>query len=145
MGKRTTVVWMVDDDKADHVMFRQAFEKYASLDFESFYSAESAAEALTEGRRPDLILLDVRMPGLGGFHLLDQRKDSTFAQIPVVVLSSSSDPNDVSEAYAKGANVYLQKPEDYLGLQAFIDVFLKFWFELALLPKSFGPIPQPLR
>ena len=133
-GKKT--VWMVDDDRADHEMFRRVLEE-TGVEFKSFYSAESALAALLEGGRPSLILLDVRMPGLGGFHLLDQRR--TLAHplaIPVIVLSSSSDPRDVARAYELGANVYVQKPDDYVGLRKFGEVLTKFWFELAHLPPA---------
>ncbi|MEM6732989.1 MAG: nitrogen regulation protein NR(I), partial [Myxococcota bacterium] len=63
-----SVIWLVDDDEAEHEMLRIAFERVGDkLDIRGFYSAEEAVCALNDGESPSLILLDLNMPGLGGF------------------------------------------------------------------------------
>jgi CheY-like chemotaxis protein len=63
--------------------------------------------------RPALILLDLHLPGMGGLDILIQIKtDPDLAIIPVIVLSASGDPADITRAYARHANAYITKPAD---------------------------------
>lgn len=130
---KAPAVWFVDDDRADHTIFTRAFAQHG-IQLKSYFSAEEAFEALASGERPNLVLLDVRMPGLGGFHFLHQRNRAGIVGTPVVMLSSSVNPDDVVEAYASGANAYLQKPPDYSALKRFVKVVTDFWFDMAVLP-----------
>ncbi|MEO1337045.1 MAG: response regulator [Myxococcota bacterium] len=126
---------MVDDDRAEHTIFSRAFGKN-DVSVESYFSAESAVDALFSGKRPRLVLLDIRMPGMGGFFFLQQRLTAGLLQVPVVMLSSSSNADDISEAYKYGAAAYLQKPCDYASLRRFTQLVTDFWFELVKLPES---------
>jgi DNA-binding response OmpR family regulator len=82
----------------------------------------SAVDALkvlreSEGELPDLLILDLNLPGMNGFELLGElRKDSVLAEVPVLVFSSSQHEKDVRRAYAEGANGYLMKPLDFTEL-----------------------------
>ena len=74
------------------------------------------------------------MPGIDGFELLSAIRDNPKLRIiPVVVVSSSTNPEDVARAYALGANAYVAKPE-----QNFLDLvgdFDRFWLRRARLPR----------
>ncbi|MCC6748467.1 MAG: response regulator [Deltaproteobacteria bacterium] len=78
--------------------------------------------------RPDLVLLDLNLPMVGGHEVLAALKnDPELRQIPVLVLSSSASSSDRDRALALGANTYLTKPVDFdefLGLMRDID---RFW------------------
>lgn len=128
------LVWIVDDDPAEHAMFGRAFKKL-HLELEGFFSAEDALDRMQRGGRPSLILLDLRMPGIGGLSFLEHRRSLGFDDFPIVVLTSSSNPSDIEEAYRRGANAYLQKPTDYEALKQFVEVVFSFWFQWAHLPR----------
>jgi CheY-like chemotaxis protein len=86
---------------------------------------------------PNLILLDLNLPGVDGRDVLDTiKKDSTLTVIPVIVLTTSNDKVDVEECYAHGANSYVQKPVDFMGLMQAIQRLKEYWFEVVILPKN---------
>jgi CheY-like chemotaxis protein len=84
---------------------------------------------------PDLILLDLNMPGLDGREVLKTIKtDPALHRIPVIILTTSVDENDVSGCYDIGANSYVQKPVHLTGLTEAIARMQDYWFGLAILP-----------
>jgi CheY-like chemotaxis protein len=88
-----------------------------------------------ESPRPDLVVLDLNLPGRDGRDVLREIKnDPSLCCIPVVILTTSSAPTDVRHAYDLHANAYIVKP---LGLDAFTDVIRgveAFWLAMAQLP-----------
>jgi len=90
-------------------------------------------------RHPDLILIDLNMPGIDGRQLLELIKsDVKFKMIPVVILSTSTDSKDIDQCYFLGANSYIQKPVNFEGLTKAIRVMLDYWFDVAYLPQHKG-------
>ena len=130
-------VWFVDDNRAAHEMFRIAFSGLdAGISVRGFFSAEEVVGALIGGETPNLILLDINMPGLGGFHLLKERARNNIGYVPVMILSTSANPDDIRAAYSHGANAYVEKPPDLESLESFARAVSAFWFDLAILPPS---------
>lgn len=85
--------------------------------------------------RPDLILLDLNMPGLDGRKVLEHIKsDEELKSIPVVILTTSKDSKDVDQCYAFGANTYIQKPVNFESLTQAIAAMKDYWFGIAVLP-----------
>ncbi|MCF8167028.1 MAG: response regulator [Rhodoferax sp.] len=86
--------------------------------------------------RPDLILLDLKMPGLGGLDTLEaiKRIDSLRA-IPVVVVTTSGLESDVARAYQLGAAGYINKPADLNAFVAAVGVLCSYWCGLVRLPE----------
>ena len=85
--------------------------------------------------RPCLILLDLNLPGLDGREILALLKQhDRFKTIPVVVLTTSSDPKDIDACYAQGANSYMVKPVNYSGLVEAMRSMHQFWFGVAHVP-----------
>jgi len=77
---------------------------------------------------PRLLLLDLKMPGLDGFQVLAWvRKDKRLKTLPVVIFSSSSEPEDVKRAQELGANSYLVKPHSIEELMSLVGQFKKHW------------------
>ena len=89
--------------------------------------------------RPDLILMDLNLPGKGGREILGEiKRDPGFRTIPVVVLSTSTAPLDINEAYELHANCYVAKPVDLQGLFETIGAIGRFWLQLAKVAPSTG-------
>ncbi len=85
--------------------------------------------------RPDLILLDLLMPAMGGMETLQRlRSDERFRTIPVVIMSSSDTAANVEEAYTRGANAFLVKQGSHASLLGQMRAFSAFWLEAARLP-----------
>jgi CheY-like chemotaxis protein len=88
-----------------------------------------------DDQKPGLILLDLNLPGTDGRELLRILKhDEQLAQIPVVVLTTSSNSLDVNECYRAGANSYSIKPVDYAAFKQLMALMLDYWFGATLLP-----------
>ncbi len=87
--------------------------------------------------KPGIILLDLNMPGIDGRKVLKKIKaDARFKEIPVVVLTTSSDERDIEECYRMGANTYIAKPVDMDSFMQAIKHLKEYWFEIAILPKG---------
>ncbi|HLX44709.1 MAG TPA: response regulator, partial [Bryobacteraceae bacterium] len=82
-----------------------------------------------------LILLDLNMPRMDGRELLVEIKsEREFSRIPVMILSTSTDQEDIQKAYELHANCYLPKPSDLDSLVQLSKVIEGFWLNAALLP-----------
>jgi len=79
---------------------------------------------------PQLLLLDLHMPRLDGFHVLQWIRDQpAFRQLPIVIFSASEEPKDVSRARDLGANWYLVKPHSMDELMELVGRFKKYWLD----------------
>ena len=103
------VVWVVDDDQSVRWVLEQAL-KQAGMVTRSFQRAEMFLEAL-QSDSPDVLITDVRMPGMDGLTLLD-RLTRTAPDLPVIVVTAYSDLQNAVAAYQGGAFEYLPKPFD---------------------------------
>ncbi|BDA70318.1 response regulator receiver protein [Rivularia sp. IAM M-261] len=85
--------------------------------------------------RPSVILLDLNLPGVDGRYVLERiKQDITFREIPIVVFTTSSNPEDIELCYQKGANGYLIKPMDYKELHNIMRAFVNYWLEANVAP-----------
>lgn len=86
--------------------------------------------------RPHLLLLDLKMPKVDGFEVLDAIKgDPDLRSIPVVVLTSSDRPEDVEETYRRGGNSYVTKPVSPTGMREGLRDITDYWMQVAALPE----------
>ena len=87
--------------------------------------------------RPDLILLDLNMPGIDGRQVLHHiKEDPDMRSIPVVILTTSKDSKDIERCYDIGASTYIQKPVHFDGLTQAIRTMKDYWFGVAILPQN---------
>jgi chemotaxis family two-component system response regulator Rcp1 len=134
-------ILLVDDSEADVRLTIEALkEAKVHNQIHVAYDGEAAMTFLrTPGqRRPDLILLDLNLPGMDGREVLAEIKsDPELAIIPVVVLTTSRAEEDILRTYRLHANCYITKPVD---LQQFIRVIQSiedFWFTIVrLVPRE---------
>jgi CheY-like chemotaxis protein len=107
------VVWIVDDDDDDKYLFEMAFKQLIPpVSIRLFNDGEEMMPALIQSDSlPSLIILDLNMPRLNGFEALKQlRAEPAYQDVPVVVLTTSSDYSDRDRAKQLGANGFLTKP-----------------------------------
>jgi CheY-like chemotaxis protein len=109
----------VDDDDDDATLFESAVLTInKGINFLKCYGGREALDLLTgSDSTPDIILLDVNMPLLNGFECLREiRKHKALMHIPVIMLSTSASPIDVSTALKLGATKFLTKPNSYVQI-----------------------------
>jgi len=142
-GERQIEVLLVEDDPGDVMMTREAFQDYKLHN--QLHVVSDGAEAMAflrqdgeyAGRpRPDLVLLDLNLPRMDGRQVLEAIKsDAELASIPVVVLTTSENEDDVLRSYSLHANAYVTKPVDF---QRFIEVIRQiddFFVTVVRLPR----------
>ncbi len=126
---------LVEDDEVDALSMKRTLRKLCP-DIRILH-AENGREALEllEVERPDLIIMDIRMPQLNGRETLAIIKQhEEWKNIPVVMMSTSADPKDVYFCYQNHTNAYLIKP---MGPEESMDIMKKvvdFWFEALAKP-----------
>jgi two-component system, response regulator len=113
----------------------------------SVFHAKDGQEALdflfgTPARQPaivfpvKLVLLDLKMPKIGGLEVLRRMKSSEQTRlVPVVVLTSSEEPGDVLESYKLGANSYIVKPVDFAAFNEVVGGVAEYWLRWNTLPR----------
>ena len=88
-------------------------------------------------QRPDLILLDLNLPRKDGREVLAEVKgDDALKDIPVIVLTSSRDPQDILKVYSLYANCFITKPLDFNEFIRVTKAIEDFWFGIAKLPET---------
>lgn len=104
-----TSIWVVDDDKSIRWVLEKAF-KQEGMRVRTFSSASEVLLALEEVE-PDVLLTDIRMPGMDGITLLGKIQQS-HPDLPVIVMTAHSDLDSAVSSYDAGAFEYLPKPFD---------------------------------
>ncbi|KAF0192245.1 MAG: nitrogen regulation protein NR(I) [Gammaproteobacteria bacterium] len=102
-------VWVVDDDRSIRWVLEKALSQ-ANMDVSCFESANGILERLAS-RQPDVIVADIRMPGMDGLALLDGIH-TRHPDLPVIIMTAHSDLDSAVSAYGGGAFEYLPKPFD---------------------------------
>lgn len=136
-------ILLVEDNEGDILLTLDAFEESK---FKTQVSvARNGQEALdflkkqgeySDAPKPDLILLDINIPIFSGHEVLVEiKQDEKFKEIPVIMLTTSSNEKDIKKAYSNHCNSYIQKP---LEMDEFMQSILKieeFWLQLTTLAK----------
>ncbi len=140
-------ILLVEDNPGDVRLTREAFKEAhlhnhlhvvrdgeAALDF--LYQRNDHADVPC----PDLILLDLNLPKVGGIEVLEQIKDDPeLRRLPVVVLTGSEAEEDIIQSYDRYTNAYLTKPVDPDAFVDLVQSFEEFWLSSVQLP----PTPEP--
>jgi len=139
---RPIEILLVEDNEGDVQLTREALR--AGKIHNNLMTAGDGLEALEVLRRqgahasakqPDLILLDLNMPRMGGREFLSVVKsDDRLKVIPVVILTTSSAEEDIHETYDHHANCYIRKPMNYQQFINVVHVIEEFWLTVVTLP-----------
>ena len=102
-------VWIADDDEAIRMVLEEGL-KSADLEIVTFADAESLIDALNNDK-PDLIISDIKMPGMHGYDLLKHIKNN-YEKLPVIIMTAFTDMQAAIDSYGRGAFEYIPKPFD---------------------------------
>jgi len=142
MPKTHKIIFLVEDNKADVRLIQEAL-KTSSLPHQVI-TVRDGVEAMNylhqageyaNAPRPDLILLDLNLPKKGGIEVLAEIKsDPQLKRIPVVILTTSKNQDDIFHSYDLNANCYITKSRNLSELFQIIKGIEDFWFSTATLP-----------
>lgn len=137
-------VLLVEDDPGDVLITREAFEENKVRN--QLNVVNDGVKALAylrrediyaDAPRPDLILLDLNLPKMGGHEVLEQIKsDADLQRIPVVVLTTSDAEEDVLRSYNLHANAYVTKPVDFERFLSVVRQIDDFFVSVVKLPRN---------
>lgn len=145
--EREITILMADDDEDDRMLVQDAFDSLNMrcrllfvvngdelMDYLHHRSKYSDPKGYP---RPDIILLDLNMPQKSGLEALKEiRSDHNFKLIAVLILSTTTDKEQIEKSYALGANAYIAKPISFERLVQAIEAIRKFWFDVSELPPN---------
>ncbi len=120
-------ILVVDHNRADVLLFKQCLNSRYQVVVTVVEDGDQALGLFAnECYRPNLVVIELNIPKLQGHELLRRirRKNPT---IPIVVLSSSRDQEDIRSAYAGGANMYAEKPSDLDRFRTTIQAIVRLW------------------
>lgn len=140
---RTKVIFLVEDNRGDIRLIQEALKSAATAC--EMVVARDGVEAMDYLQQvaggtvlaPDLILLDLNLPRKDGREVLAEIKASpTLRHIPVVVLSTSRNEEDISKSYDLNVNCYISKSRNLRELFKIVRGIQEFWLETATLPTT---------
>ncbi len=125
-----------EDNSSDHIFFTRAFRNSnAGFPLVHRENGKLIKDFLldrlkADDRLPNLVVLDIKMPGLSGLEVLEFIRCRTrLSRIPVVILSASAEDKDINKAYQNRVNAYLTKPERYSDLKQLVSTLATFWLD----------------
>lgn len=144
-GQRAPVhILMAEDDPEDEMIVRKALAEDRLVN--ELHVVHDGEELLQYLRRdgeykeavvPDLILLDLNMPRMDGREALEMIKQTPeLRRIPVIVLATSAEGEDIVRSYDLGVNSYITKPVSFQKLADVIKAIGTYWFEIVKLPPN---------
>ncbi|MBB98135.1 MAG: response regulator [Rhodobacteraceae bacterium] len=137
-GDHGASILLVEDDPDDIRIILKSLE--TSPVPVRITTVENGVDALAELDRlaaagqsaPDLILLDLNLPVMGGTEFLARlRAHALFSAIPVCVFTTADDPVTIRSAYAAGANAVVTKADSLAGMSEVLHTIVEFWFKVA--------------
>lgn len=142
---RTLRVLIVDDNADHRFLIERSLRNLEGVQVEVSTAVDGEdALAILQGpdagedapARPHVVLLDLRMPRLGGLEVLSAIKgDPVLRRIPICVLTSSDRPDDIDQAYVRGTNAYVVKSQAMNGIRRALAGVSEFWGGLVALPE----------
>ena len=144
-NNRQINILLVEDNEADVHITLRAFSKLKMKNIVfvvndgqealDFVRHQGRYEDKTKFPLPDLILLDIKLPKLDGFQVLeDLKKDLQYNFIPVIMLTSSRNEEDIAKSYRRGAAGFIPKPVSYDEFVKVVEGFNFYWQSINKLP-----------
>ncbi len=140
VGLKPITILLIEDDIADQKLIKKSLanQKIAN-DLQITNSGEEAfhyLHSITDSNdKPDLILLDLNMPGMGGKEFLRRvKQDEELKSIPAVILTTSDNETDIVDSYKLQASGYLKKPVTLEEFRKAMEKLEEYWFVLCKQP-----------
>ncbi|WP_229366141.1 response regulator [Fibrisoma montanum] len=136
------LIFTADDDEDDRLLLQQAFQQQSpGCQLVFFADGDELLSALTNTpphELPRLIILDLNMPRMSGFEVLKRLKaHPRLRVIPVVIMTTSSRPEDISLSYQSGSSSFVTKPASYDRLLELVQITRQYWFETVTVYSEF--------
>jgi CheY-like chemotaxis protein len=139
---RPAIILLVEDDPGDQKLVKSSLtSQRIANELHIVSSGEEALDFLyhrgkyREAPRPDLILLDLNMPGMGGKEFLRRiKEDEQLRTNPVVILTTSDLEQDILDSYNLQASGYVKKPVDLREFKEVMKEIGEYWFVICKLP-----------
>lgn len=133
------LILTIEDDPDDRSLLSRAFARFAPGQLVHFAGDEHEARAFLAKRRPDLVLMDIRLGAIDGFRLTQRlREAGLMAGVPVIFLTGSDTVADYERCQAVGALGMQTKPSGLLGMRLAIEQMLSCYNEHRLRPAVTG-------
>jgi CheY-like chemotaxis protein len=134
-------ILLVEDDPDDEELTLRALQtNNVSNRVDVARDGAEALAALASGELPALVLLDLKLPKIDGLEVLRRlRADERTRYVPVVILTSSDEENDMVQGYARGANSYVRKPIDFSSFTSAVSRLGVYWLLVNELPRGGWP------
>ena len=134
-------ILLAEDDESDVQVTRRAIEKAGiAADLTVVHDGQAVIDYIFHSQdldgmsKPDLVLMDLHLPKLGGMDVLAMLKqNSDIVPIPIIILSTSDRQDDIHTAYALGANTYIIKPIHFSDFVQVMKNLATFWSRTACL------------
>ncbi|MBN2088470.1 response regulator [candidate division KSB1 bacterium] len=132
-------ILLAEDEDIHSLIIQKAFNALEDQNFTIHFASDGEAvlEFIANDRKPlpDIILMDLKLPKLDGFDLLQEiRQNPRTKCIPVIILTSSARQQDLKRCYELGCNSYIVKPMNFNEFKEIIFYVYKYWTQINLLP-----------
>ena len=127
-------ILLIEDDEIERMKFSRVCSTLGNHTIVEAQNGEKALEILNQIELPSLILLDLNMPKINGIEFLKILKSNKRLQyIPIVVMSTSNNHDDIQKCYEIGISGYMLKPLHYEDYQKKISNLINYWKENELI------------
>jgi CheY-like chemotaxis protein len=145
-------IYLVDDSADHRLLVRTVFKQFlpdyhirsfqGGMELYQFLVLQSSSDYV--GRRPALIVMDLKMPSIDGLELLKLIRKTPdnvitkWSTLPVVILTNSSSPEDIQSCYDAGASSFVTKPLEFEALRYLLETICHYWIDYNRLPAMDG-------
>ncbi|MFT3750548.1 MAG: response regulator [Agriterribacter sp.] len=124
----------VEDNPDAIVFFKRVINKLGDYTLQTVEDGDALVELFNGNNEkeinPEIILLDINLPGMNGFEILQYLRSKTkYKRTPVIMFTSSDSENDIEKSYKYGANAYLVKPDNLHTMHAVLEDTFNFWLK----------------
>jgi len=131
MNEKSIKILLADDDEADRLLFREAFDELnVGTSVETVndgYELMHLMQNTKTENLPHILYLDINMPRKNGLECLKEiRADKKYKEVSVAIYSTSSSEIDMEETFLNGANVYIHKPNDFQKLKKVLEKAINY-------------------